>query len=309
MTETREGRVVTRYGAELVIEDEAGQLHRATGRKRIAHAVCGDRVRWQALNHGAAVTEILPRRNVLERTDSRGGKRALAANIDLVCLVFAPIPEPTPELIDRCLVVAHRLDADVLVVLNKCDLLASLRDSGNSQARRPEGHEYVAQATAELADGYRVLGYRVIATSTHSGEGMDELAAVLRGRTGILVGQSGVGKSSLVQALLPDHDIRIGAVSEATGSGRHTTTNAVLYHLPGGGEVIDSPGIRDFDPGEIEPDALSTGFVEFRPLLGQCRFQNCRHDAEPGCAVKAAVEDGRIASSRYAHYLALLRRV
>ena len=289
MSTEREGRVITRFGAGLIIEDDHGGLHRATGRKRVTHAACGDRVLWQPLDHGAAVTTVLPRHSCLERIDTHGRRRTLAANIDLVAVVFAPFPAPAIALIDRCLVSAHALDADVLLVLNKTDLTAP----GDEASR--------------IADEYGALGYPILRISAKGGTGMGEFASHFRGRAGILVGQSGVGKSSIIEALLPDAEIRTGALSEASGEGRHTTTNAVLYHLPAGGDLIDSPGIRDFNPGRLEPTTLARGFIEFRPLLGHCRFQDCRHDAEPGCAVKAAVKSGAITEARYARYLAMLR--
>jgi len=281
------GRVVTRYGAELVIEDESGQRRRCTTRRRLQDAVCGDRVEWSASDTGNdVVSAILPRRNLLERLDPRGLVRPVAANLDQVVVVTAMRPPPQWPLVDRYLVAIENLDARALLVINKSDL----EDKDQDLAREAM---------------YRELGYGVVHTSVKTGMGMEALREELKGRTNVLVGQSGVGKSSLIQALLPEENLRIGEVSEATGEGRHTTTVAVLYHLTGGGELIDSPGVRDFTPPPLNPEALAQGFVDFRPYQGLCRFHNCIHDREPGCAVKAAVKAGKIRDERYQGYLAL----
>jgi ribosome biogenesis GTPase / thiamine phosphate phosphatase len=288
---TRHGRVIIRFGAELIIEDEHGQRHRCTTRRHLQHAVCGDRVTWTPSDSGnQVVTGILPRRNLLERLDPRGQIRPVAANIDQVVLVIAHRPPPQWPLVDRYLVAIEALDATALLVINKADL-----DEGTVDGM--EG----------MVDLYRALGYTGLRTSVTTGLGMDTLRTHLRDATSVLVGQSGVGKSSLIQALLPGEDLRIGELSEATGEGRHTTTSARLYQLPDGGELIDSPGVRDFTAPPLPVDALARGFVEFRPHIGHCRFHNCAHDREPGCAIKAAVETGEISEQRYASYLAMKR--
>lgn len=288
---SRTGRVLTRFGAQLVIEDENGKARRCTTRRRLQDAVCGDRVEWVPSEAGNdVVTALLPRRNLLERLDPRGQVRAVAANIDQVVLVAARRPPPQWPLVDRYLVAIETLEATALLVINKADL----EDNAADDALRMEAL-------------YRDLGYEVLHTSVVTGLGLDALRGRLKGCTSVLVGQSGVGKSSLIQALLPAEDLRIGELSEATGEGRHTTTAARLYHLPDGGDLIDSPGVRDFTPPPLPPEALARGFVEFRPHLGHCRFHNCVHDREPGCAVKAAVEAGKISAERYASYMAIKR--
>jgi ribosome biogenesis GTPase / thiamine phosphate phosphatase len=288
---SRTGRVLARFGAELVIEDETGQARRCTTRRRLQDAVCGDRVEWMPSEAGNdVVTAILPRHNLLERLDPRGQIRAVAANIDQVVLVTARRPPPQWPLVDRYLVAIETLEATALLVINKTDL-----------------EDSAAEDTRPMEALYGGLGYDVLHTSATTGLGFDALRVRLKGCTSVLVGQSGVGKSSLIQALLPDEDLRIGELSEATGEGRHTTTAARLYHLPDGGDLIDSPGVRDFTPPPLPPEALARGFVEFRPHLGHCRFHNCVHDREPGCAVKAAVASGEISTERYASYMAIRR--
>lgn len=286
---THTGRVVTRFGAELVIEDETGQRRRCTSRRRLQDAVCGDRVEWSPSDAGNdVVTAILPRRNLLQRLDPRGQIRPVAANLDQVVVVIARHPPPQWSLVDRYLVAIEHLDARAVLLVNKADLEADPSDTQPGMEER-----------------YRQLGYPVLHTSASAGLGLDALREALKDRTSILVGQSGVGKSSLIQALLPGETLRIGEVSASTGEGRHTTTAASLYHLPGGGDLIDSPGVRDFTPPPLPAEELARGFVEFRPHLGQCRFHNCSHDREPGCAIKAAVESGEIREERYRSYLAM----
>ena len=238
------------------------------------------------------VTALLPRRSLLARPDRRGRLRPVAANLDWILVVTAADAPPDPGLLDRYLVAARAQGIRAALVVNKIDRLPS---------------EQRCDLEARFAV-YRAIGYPVIYTSASTGEGIDALRELIADGTGILVGQSGVGKSSLVKALLPDLDIRIAAV-DATGHGRHTTTTSRLYHLPGGGELVDSPGVRDFALWHLDPRDLERGFVEFAPYVGQCRFSNCRHDREPGCAVAAAAERGEISPRRLASYRRLLHRI
>lgn len=285
--EEREGLVVARYGATLDVEDDQGTCHRCQLRQNIEEMVCGDRVIWQAAPDGSGVVVALaPRRNVLCRPDFKGRIKLVASNIDQIMVVCAVVPELSTGLIDRYLVAAEATGILPLIVINKTDLLA------------PSARE---ELDGRLAP-YRRLGYPVIHTSARALHGLDELVAALRGHTSILVGHSGVGKSSLVQALLPDAQIRVGELSEASGKGMHTTTTAVLYHLPQGGDLIDSPGIREFGLWEITPEQAAAGFIEFRPFLGQCRFRDCSHHHEPGCAIRAAAENGAISRERLESY-------
>jgi len=191
-------------------------------------------------------------------------------------------------MLDRYLIAAELIGADPLIVVNKSDLL-----DDDSQAR-----------LQERLSVYTAIGYSLVFTSNRNTDGLTALHRHLSGHTSILVGQSGVGKSSLVQSLLPDMDVRTGSLSRVTGLGRHTTTVAMLYHVPGGGDLIDSPGVRDFTLDKVEPQKLEQGFREFSPFLGKCRFHNCRHLSEPGCAVHSAVRDGAISRLRFESYRA-----
>lgn len=284
------GRVIARFGAELLVQTEQGELLRCTTRRKLDHAASGDHVQWERQAQGnAAVTRILPRQNVLERPDFRGRLRPIAANINLLIVVTSWQPKPVWETIDRYLIAARRLPAEVLLVMNKDDLRAN-------------------HATAEdeaCLQEYPQAGFNVLHVAADQSQGMDEIRAAIQGHTAIMVGQSGVGKSSIAAQLLPEQNIRIGTIAD-TGEGRHTTTTATLYPLPSGGALIDSPGVRDFGLINLEFSSLETGFPEFAPFLGDCRFHNCTHNHEPGCAVKAAAAAGEIPARRFARYLNLL---
>ncbi len=287
------GRVVANYGKRLLVEDAAGVRHPCRPKGRRLRAVCGDRVRWTAGagDEPGVVTGIEPRTTELTRPDQRGRTEVLAANVTLVAAVMAPRPAPDPFLVDRYLAAAALMGARGFLVINKTDLL--------DDAERDE--------LAALETQFAAAGYDVVRCSAKSGDGVDALADKLVGETGILVGHSGVGKSSLYNRLVPDHDAATAALSAATGEGRHTTTASVLHRLPGGGELIDSPGVRDYAPADVEPRRVADGFAEFGRHAAQCRFTDCMHLKEPGCGVKTAVGNGDIAQRRYESYRRLVR--
>jgi ribosome biogenesis GTPase len=205
--------------------------------------------------------------------------------------VSAILPELSLNIIDRYLVACETLEIEPLIVLNKIDLLDE------------EGRKFVEEAM----DIYRHIGYRVLMVSSHSQEGIAELQNALTDRISIFAGQSGVGKSSLLNALLPElNPILVGAVSDNSGLGQHTTTAARLYHFPQGGDIIDSPGIREFGLWHLDPEQVTLGFIEFRKYLGGCKFRDCKHDNDPGCALREAAENGEIAEERYDNYHRIL---
>ncbi len=285
------GLVIAHYGQQLDIEalegEDQGKVHRCFARANIDSLVTGDRVIWRAGANLTGVIEArLERRTSLTRPDNFGQLKPIAANIDHIIMVFAAEPEPHQNLLDRYLVAAETVGIPPILLLNKTDLI-------NDQNRaHVEG----------LVALYQTLGYPVIRASTATQHGLDELLEVLAGRTSVLVGQSGVGKSSLVKMLLPDEEIRIQELSEHTRKGTHTTTTARLFHMPTGGDLIDSPGVREFGLWHIDVHQLEQGFIEFGPHLGYCKFRDCRHLEEPGCALKAAVEDGKIDPRRLDSY-------
>ena len=264
-------------------------------RLRPDQVVVGDQVRLA----GGQIVAVLPRRNQLARrgVPSRAGahtfQQVIAANVDQVAPVFAAAsPAPTWNLLDRYLALAESLALPALIVLTKTDL-----------ARGTAAGELGA-----ALDEYRRLGYRVAGTSAQSGAGLDELRAALSGRVTLLLGKSGVGKTSLLNALEPGLGLRVAGVSAATGKGRHTTTQVALFPLAGddAGGVIDTPGTREFGLWDVDPDELALFFPEMRPLVGQCKFGlDCRHDEEPGCAIRQAVLAGAISPRRYQSYMRL----
>jgi ribosome biogenesis GTPase len=284
----RAGRVVTRHGANLVVAGESGALVHCLFRQNLGQVVCGDDVVWQATGEsGGVVTAVLERSTVLARPDYSGRDKPLAANLTQIAVVIAPAPPPSEYLLDQYLVAAESVGVKALVAVNKLDTLEE-------------------EARAGLLDRFAVyerMGYPVVGVSARERHGLDPLLARLRHEISILVGQSGVGKSSLIKALLPDLDIQIGRLSGATGLGRHTTSAATLYALPSGGDLIDSPGVRSFRLPDLDAARIEHGFRDLRPYLGKCRFKNCAHDREPGCALKEAVARGRVDPRRMESFL------
>ncbi|HET8731913.1 MAG TPA: ribosome small subunit-dependent GTPase A [Moraxellaceae bacterium] len=315
-----EGLVTAHYGTQIEVEAlqgaHAGRIFRCHLRANLETLVTGDRVIWQAPagalrepppDTGSApegvppaassgennvrlgvVTALLPRKTLLVRPDPYGKLKPVAANIDCILLVIAPFPEPSPLLVDRYLVACELTGIRPVILLNKADLLTDEN----------------APAMKALLAPYEAIGYETRHISAGTGQ-LHDLSGLIGGRTVVFVGQSGVGKSSIVNVLLPDAAQKVGALSDASRLGQHTTTTARLFHLPGGGTLIDSPGIREFGLWHIDEDQLLAGYVEFQPFLGECRFRNCAHRQEPGCALRKAVEEGKIAADRFERFTRL----
>jgi ribosome biogenesis GTPase len=271
------GVVLVREGGVYRVHTDAGEVT-ATLRGKLKHrdddrVVPGDVVELDA---EGTITGIRPRRSVLARRAAQGGSgggarrsQPVAANVDQVVVVAsAADPEPSPRKVDRFLVIAEANGLPAVLVVNKVELD---RDAAAALARR-----------------YAAAEYQVLPTSVKADEGLPALRDLLRGRHSVFTGMSGVGKSSLLNALQPGLKLRVGAISEKWRKGKHTTTAAELVPLEGLGYVVDTPGLREVATWGIEPDALGACFPDFRPYLDQCRFDNCRHLAEPGCAVRAA---------------------
>lgn len=285
------GLVVSSFGNTVAVEIANGQEIPCHLRRNQELPVVGDEVSWQPEGEGAGVvTGIMLRRSLLARGDNRGQMRPLAANVDKILLVMAPPPVFSAYLIDRYLVAAEILGIRPVIVLNKKDLL------------KPE----VQQEVDQLLQSYRQIPYDVSLTCAISGDGLTALAALIKNSTSVLVGPSGVGKSSIISALVKQ-DIRTRDVSPK-GTGKHTTTATRLYHLPQGGALIDSPGVREFNLWPVTAEQIISGFKEFKPYLSGCRFRDCRHLVEPGCKLLEAVESGNVSRSRFENYLELVKK-
>lgn len=287
------GLVISHYGSTVAVESEAdpGQIKRCHVRANIDNLVTGDRVVWQDSESLGVIVARHPRRSELSRPDNYHKLKPVAANIDNIIIVFSPLPAPHQDLLDRYLVAAEAAGITPVLLLNKTDLL----DDSN--------RENIEQ----LVSLYEKLGYPLLRCSTKDGSGMAALKAFLKSRTCVFVGQSGVGKSSLINHLLPENRAEVAPVSEKSGLGQHTTTTAVLYHFREGGQLIDSPGIREFALWHIPPEALLPNFIEFKPFIGHCKFSDCRHQQEPGCAILAALEAGQIDPRRLESYRKILQ--
>lgn len=274
------------YGRRFTVTLASGVSEPARPKGRKLRLVCGDHVMVEMLTgeRGRLITERLARNSELTRTNNRGQAEVLAANVDHVVVVIAPLPKPDSFVTDRLLGAGSLIGCKSTLVCNKSDL-------GDCR---------------ELAEQYNALGYEVFAVSTAEGQGLDEIARRIAGQTAVLIGQSGVGKSSLTNALVPDANLKTATIGQSSGEGRHTTVAAHRLPLGNGTFLIDSPGVRDFAPYVGALSDVIVVFPELESLAVDCRFHNCLHFKEPGCAVIAATVDNEILNRRYQSYRRLL---
>ena len=292
---TQTARIISHHGRQLYAETETGEKIKCKMRQNLGDLACGDYVLLQqALNATGesqnVVIAVKERTNLLVKTGFAGAVKPVAANIGQLVIVTSLRPKPNPYLIDRYLTSAENLPAKAAIVINKVDLL----------------DDETKQIADNLTSLYQNIGYQVICTSIKNNIGIDELSEALSNTTSILVGLSGVGKSSLVKAILPKEEIKIGETSASTGEGKHTTTVSALYHLKGNGIIIDSPGVRDFTPINKSQAEITHGFIDVRRFNGACKFANCSHQNEPECAMKEAVKKGELNEQRFNNYLRLV---
>ncbi len=276
-----QGTVVAAYGKRFQVELPDKKRISCVTRGKKTDLACGDVVTIELTDkHEGVIEATLTRKTLLYRSNAFKSK-ILAANVTQIIIVLATQPSFYEALLNRCLIAAEAANIKPLIVLNKCDLADS------------------NEAKQKLAL-YTSLGYQVITLSAK--EDISALKPYLQGEASILVGQSGMGKSTIINALLPNEDVRTREVSHTLDSGKHTTTAAHLYHIDEHSQLIDSPGLQEFGLHHLSTDELEHAFIEFRPFLGKCRFNNCKHLQEPDCAIKDAVSSGQVTSERLAIY-------
>lgn len=278
--------VIATYSRRMRLLLASGEHVDARIKGKRIRPVCGDRVSVEPIANESdwLITAVARRDNELTRPNTRGQVEVLAANLDYLVVVAAAEPKADWFIVDRYLCAAEFMGIPAAVVYNKIDLDAD------------------TSSTAQELENYAQIGYDVVQCSARQGHGIAAIGRLLKDRCAIILGQSGVGKSSIINRLIGDSMQRTAAISGKTGEGRHTTVNSVMIFLPDGGSVIDSPGVRDYAPALESSDIAAQGFREITAAAQQCRFANCRHLREPGCAVKAAVESGGIAARRYSSY-------
>lgn len=282
------GLVIASYGKRYGVELEDGTELSCVTRGKKTDLACGDRVKIKLTGPNEGVVEQLEARSSLLYRSNSFRSKMLAANVSQAVIVLATQPSFYEELLARCLVAVEAAGIKAVIVLNKCDL-------GNTD-----------EALGKLQH-YAALGYTIQPLSAR--ENIEPLKQWLRGETSVLVGQSGMGKSTIINVLLPGQQVRTQEVSSVLDSGKHTTTAAHLYHLDAESQLIDSPGLQEFGLHHLNADQLELTFVEFRPYLGKCRFNNCRHLKEPDCAIQGAVAKGAIQAQRLAYYQQFLQEI
>ena len=291
-SELHNGFVVASFGTQFIVEDENKQRYNSLARQNLGNIVVGDKIVFETFPHGdAVINAILERTSLLERPNFHGNTKPVAANIDQILIMCSILPSLQTTLIDRYLVAIELADIEPVIIINKIDLL------NNDELK----------SLQDSLSYYEEIGYKLIYVATKSRKGLSTIEHLLQDKVSILVGQSGVGKSSTIKALLPDIDIQIGEISKISKLGKHTTSASQWYHLANDGAIIDSPGVRDFGLWHLETDKVPWGFREFRPYFGTCKFSNCSHVNEPKCAIIEAVENKKIPQERWENYVKIIQ--
>lgn len=285
---TEEALVITRFKKHAIIETTAGKLVHCSIRPNIESLVAGDKVVFQMeTEEQGIILSCYPRETLLGRTNKRGEFRAVAANLSQLMIVIAAKPEVSWPLLDSYLVMAELLNLKACIVLNKIDLPC----------------DFIKE---DLLTIYTPLGYDILFLSKEQPDSFKALENKLKNETSVFVGQSGVGKSSLIAKILPhENNIAVGAISDLSELGKHTTSNSKLYHLPTGGRLIDSPGVREFSLMHLPSIELIKGYPELSKLQEYCKFRNCNHLNSPGCAILKALDENTISAKRYDNYIKL----
>ncbi|MBW8192572.1 small ribosomal subunit biogenesis GTPase RsgA [Neiella marina] len=289
------GLVISRYGQHADIEDEQGNAVRCDLRRTVGSLVCGDKVLWREVRYDGqsndgkrrgVVEAVQERHSQLTRPDYYDGVKVVASNIDQVFVVSSVLPDFSDQILDRYIIATEDMGLTPTLVVNKIEL----------------ADDAVRQHIDQRLAYYQSLGYPTLTISCKQQMGTDDLLPKLNDNISIFVGQSGVGKSSLINQLIPGANIDVGDVSENSGLGQHTTTASRMLTFPAGGRLIDSPGVREFGLWHLTPEQILNGYIEFLPLISQCKFRDCKHQNDPGCAVRAAVEAGDIPQFRFDNY-------
>ncbi|MGS0676165.1 small ribosomal subunit biogenesis GTPase RsgA [Shewanella sp. 0m-4] len=290
----QQGTIISRFGQHADVETDGGHLARCNIRRNIKSLVTGDKVivRLALTSESGAsriegiVEAVHPRHSLLSRPDLYDGVKIIASNIDQILIVTSTQPAFTTQIIDRYLVAAEDTGIQPVIILNKVDLITP---------------EEAPEIDAAL-ERYKAIGYQIYRVSSITGEGVEQLHALMDGKVSVFVGQSGVGKSSMINAMMPDAELITGDISQNSGLGQHTTTTAKLLHIATGGDLIDSPGVREFALWHLPADRVGWCFIEFRDYLGTCKFRDCKHLNDPGCSITEAFKAGEITEDRYNNY-------
>lgn len=286
------GVVITNFGNEILIEADNGERERAIAKQSLPTLVTGDRVSWQRNEQGhASIYELHERHGILARETKDKHQKIIAVNVDVVLVVCTHKPIFKTGLVDRYLAACELAGIAAWIIFNKTDTIPThLQD----------------EITATFAL-YEKIGYPVYYISAKTNAGLEPVMTALRGKTAVLVGQSGVGKSTIIGAVIPSASPRVASISNASNKGRHTTTHTEIYHLDESTRLIDSPGIREFGLRSTDRALLAEGFREFRPFMDACRFRDCQHTGEPACAIDKAVREGKIEAARLESYRNILQ--